>query len=277
MFAGGVLEATANVAAFGIECSLSWNSLSFGLLMLSMCQHKHLELNRDLLHHNCSETPVLTVDLFEDFESQSFGCQSLPQDLWWDSVTQLVLSTARKSQCNSRTSCWPSDVLDSLDSRFFQFLNNGASKFALSSLWSRTSRSSSSSRLPKDDWASRDSSNISRYCCVSWTKSVKCWRSPAWSWLRCCVTSSAFSAWRLRSVRKSCTYSSRLHTSDVTSVTKFSRWSWRAWFASWEDRAYSSLCLCENHASASCSRCRSCICTLQLCTSIFLAKALTRF
>ena len=36
------------------------------------------------------------------------------------------------------------------------------------------------------------------------------------------------------------------------------------WFASWENRDDRSLCLCENRASASCSSCRTCICTSYL-------------
>ena len=38
---------------------------------------------------------MLTVDLFEDFESQSFGFEPLPQDLWLDSAAQLMLSIAQ--------------------------------------------------------------------------------------------------------------------------------------------------------------------------------------
>ena len=125
--------------------------------------------------------------------------------------------------------CWSSDFLDSWDFRFVRFLNNTASNFAVSSVW-RTSPWSSaflcqshSISGPVAGWAARDSSNISRCFCVSWINPVKCWCSPAHSWLCCCVTSSEYSAWRLNSVRKSCSCSSRLHTSDVT------------WFASWEN------------------------------------------
>ena len=48
-----------------------------------------------LLHPNCSEDPVLPEDLFEQFEPQLIDFQSLPQDLWWDSVAQLMLSYAQ--------------------------------------------------------------------------------------------------------------------------------------------------------------------------------------
>ena len=48
----------------------------------------------------------------------------------------------------------------------------------------------------------------------------------------------------------------------VFSVTRCSRRLSRAWFASWENRNNLSLCLWENRASASCSSCRTCTCTL---------------
>ena len=83
-----------------------------------------------------------------------------------------------------------------------------------------------------------------------WTNLVKCWSSPAHAWFCCFETSSARSAWRLSAGRKSRTCSSHFRICDVTSVTKCSRWSSRAWFASWENRENSSLCLCENRASA---------------------------
>ena len=156
--------------------------------------------------------------------TSALGFQYLLQDLWWDSVAQLMLSFAsfrsviRELFADFVMSCihgiWR--IL-----RFWKF-------FALS-LWPRTSRRSSASLCwsrsisgPAADWAARDSSSISRCCCVSWTNPVKCWCCPAYAWLCCCVTSAECEAWRLSSVCTSCTCASRFHASEVTSVTKIS-------------------------------------------------------
>ena len=109
----------------------------------------------------------------------------------------------------SRMICWSSEVLDSWDSRFARFCRNKASNLALALFCCCTSRGSSASFCrsrsisgPVAEWAARDSSNISRYCCASWTNLIKCWCDPACSWLWCCVTSFWCSAWRLSSTRK---------------------------------------------------------------------------
>ena len=60
--------------------------------------------------------------------SHTSDFQSLPQDLWRDSVAQLMLSFCMTSLRNSRMICWSSDVLGSCDSRFVQFRNNRSSK-----------------------------------------------------------------------------------------------------------------------------------------------------
>ena len=216
-------------------------------------QHRHLGSNWGSLHPNCSESPVLIVDLLEDFESRSFGSRSSIQDFYSDSVAQLMRSITKFRSViielmDGLTMSWIRE-----DSRFVRFLEKRASNFALSSLRRRTSRRSlswgRSISGPAADWAAQNSPNISRYCCGSWTNPVKCWCSPASSGFCGCVTSSACRAWRLSSARKSYTCSSRLHTSDLTSDTKISRWSSRAWFASCEieitdPSVFDKSCIC---------------------------------
>ena len=220
MLAGGVLGAAANFGAtFGIQCSPSWKSArSPPAYSKTVIASSVIRLTDDTDVPTLSSTYTPWIELrftspklfgescvvcrlFEDLESRSSGFQSSPQDLEWDSVAQLVLSIAKKSLRNSRTHSWPSDVLNSCDSRFVQFSHNKASNYALSLLSRRTSHNNSSSLRrsrsipgPAADWATRDSSNISRYCRVSWTNPARCRCSPA----KCCVTSSECSAWRLQ-------------------------------------------------------------------------------
>ena len=54
--------------------------------LMSMKQHfhlpEHLDSNSGRVHPKCSVNPVLSVDLFEDFESHAFDFQSLLRDFW---------------------------------------------------------------------------------------------------------------------------------------------------------------------------------------------------
>ena len=72
------------------------------------------------------------------------------------------------------------------------------------------------------------------------------WCGPAYSWLWCFAPYSC---------------------------AMFSRWFSRACLASWENRDKRSLHLCENRKSASCSSCRTCICTLCLAAASFWGVA----
>ena len=173
--------------------------------------------------------------------------------------------TCTPSLRKSRMTCWSSEVLDSWDSRFVRFPNNCAPHFALSLLWRRTSRRNSPSLCrndqfsgPADDWAARDSSNISRHCCVSLNQSCQ-----VLIWSSAFLTSLL--AWRLPSVVLEDWI---LHVNHVlfplASILLMSLPSptFLAYFQELGLLPERIACHWENRVSASCSSCRTCICTV---------------
>ena len=284
MLAGGVLGAAANFGAtFGIQCSPSWKSArSPPAYSKTVIASSVIRLTDDTDVPTLSSTYTPWIELrftspklfgescvvcrlFEDLESRSSGFQSLPQDLQWDSVAQLVLSIAKKSLRNSRTHSWPSDVLDSSDSRFVNspitkprimlchccrvvllitilLLFVAVDQFLVQRLIERLEILQTSLDIAVFPEPILPGADV--------VQQNVAWRLPS-------VVLDDFS-----SVRESYTCSSSPPYFWCHFRYQFSRWFSRAWYASWEDRDNSSLCLSENRTSASCSSCRTCIRTL---------------
>ena len=177
----------------------------------------------------------------------------------------------------ARTICWFSEVLDTQDSRFVRFLKKIDSNLALALFCCHTSRKTFASIVsgPVAEWAAPHS-DLSRYCCVSGTNPVKCWCSPAYSWHICCVTSNVvLEDWVLYVNRTLADLVSKLMRSvpspsflaDIQELD----------LPPEKIAKTDPFRLSDNSASASCSSCRTWICTLQLCTSLLVAKEMTWF
>ena len=198
----------------------------------------------------------------------------------WKSETTFCFSlVSLASQCSLdlrsirlETKLVPS-IKTSLSSKYFHIFFAIPSQAAVQS-WSTSSSASCTSLLPLAScatfnfWRSYHRTLLATECSLfSFELKISKILPPS-----CSHASTCTSNWDLnlldqiealaRQCQASYSHSRSGSACDVVSVTKCCRWSSRAWFASWDKRDNSSLCVSENRATASCSSCQTCICTL---------------